>query len=59
MLILIIVLILLCGGIGSYRTWGNPNYGPTWGRGIGLSTILVILLIVYLLGGFSGIRFPH
>jgi hypothetical protein len=54
MLLLIIVLVLLFGGFGGY--WGHSTYGPTYpwaGPGIGLGTILVILLIVYLLGGLG------
>ena len=43
MLLLLLVLILLFGGIG-YRNWGYS------GGGIGLGTVLVILLICYLLG---------
>ena len=45
LLILIIVLVLVC--------FGGSFYNPTFrGPGIGLGTILVILLIIYLLGGF-------
>ena len=50
MLILIIVLLLF-GGIGG-GWYGHQNYGPWGGGGIGLGTILIILLIAYLLGGF-------
>ena len=51
-MILLIVVILLCfGGFGSYSTWNHENYGPAWGGGIGISTILLILLVVFLLNG--------
>jgi hypothetical protein len=48
MLLLIIVLILLFGGGGGYYGFSR------WGRGGGLGvvgTVLLIVLIVYLLGG--------
>jgi hypothetical protein len=50
MLLLIIVLILLFGFGGGY--YGHTRWGPSGGFGIGLGTILVILLIAYMLGGF-------
>jgi hypothetical protein len=50
MIILIIILILLFGGGGGY--YGHTRWGPGGGAGIGLGTILVILLIAYLLGLF-------
>ena len=50
LLLLIIILILLFGGgfgyVGHIRNW--PGGGP----GIGLGTVLVILLIAWLLGAF-------
>lgn len=53
-IVIVILLILLFGGGFSY--WGHANWGPTYGAyagpGIGLGTILVILLICYLLGMF-------
>jgi hypothetical protein len=49
MLILIIVLILLFGGGGGY--YGHTRWGPSGGLGIGLGTILLILLIAYMVGG--------
>jgi hypothetical protein len=51
MLLLIIILILVFGVGGGY--WGHTNWGstaPLAGPGIGLGTILVILLVLYLLG---------
>ena len=48
MLLLIIVLILLFGGGGGY--YGHSRWGPSGGAGVGLGTILTIVLIVYLLG---------
>lgn len=50
MLILIIVLLLLFGGGGGY--YGHSRWGVGGGAGIGLGTIVIILLIAYLLGGF-------
>lgn len=50
MLILLIILILVLGGGGGY--YGHSRWGYGGGAGIGLGTICVILLIVYLLGGF-------
>jgi hypothetical protein len=50
MLILIIILILLFGSGGAW--YGTNRFGPGGGFGISLGTILLILLIAYLLGGF-------
>jgi hypothetical protein len=50
MLILIIILLLIFGLGGGY--YGHTRWGPSGGAGIGLGTILVILLIAYLLGLF-------
>ena len=47
-LILIILLILLLGGGGGY--YGHTRWGYPGGAGIGLGTILLILLIAYLAG---------
>jgi hypothetical protein len=48
MLILIIILVLLFGAGGGYI--GHSRWGPSGGAGIGLGTILLILLIAYFLG---------
>ncbi len=48
MLLLIIVLFLLFGGGGGY--YGYSRWGPRGGLGL-FGTILLILLIVYLVGG--------
>jgi hypothetical protein len=48
MLLLIIILLLVFGGGGGY--YGHSRWGPRGGAGVGLSTILLILLIAYLLG---------
>jgi hypothetical protein len=48
MLIRIIVLVLVFGMGGGY--YGHSRWGPRGGAGIGLGTILIILLICYLLG---------
>lgn len=51
MTILIIVLvILLIGGGGGY--YGHSRWGPSGGAGIGLGTVLAIVLIAWLLGMF-------
>jgi hypothetical protein len=50
MLLLIILLVLIFGGGGGY--YGHTRWGPSGGAGIGLGTILMILLIAYLLGAF-------
>ena len=49
MLLLIIILLLLFGGGGGY--YGYGRWGARGGTGIGLGTILLIVLAVYLLGG--------
>lgn len=48
MLILLIVLLLVLGGGGGY--YGHSRWGYQGGAGIGLGTILIILLVAYLLG---------
>ena len=48
MLLLIILLILLFGGGGGY--YGYSRWGTGGGLGI-LGTVLLIVLVVYLLGG--------
>jgi hypothetical protein len=50
MLLLIIVLLLVFGIGGGY--YGHSRWGRTGGAGVGLGTILVILLIAYMLGMF-------
>jgi hypothetical protein len=50
MLILIIILLLVFGAGGGY--YGHTRWGPSGGAGIGLGTILLILLIAYMLGLF-------
>jgi hypothetical protein len=47
-LLLIILLVLLFGFGGGY--YGHTNWGPYYGGGFGLGTVLVILLVLYLLG---------
>ena len=48
MLILIILLVLLLGGGGGY--YGHSRWGYRGGAGIGLGTVLLIILVAYLLG---------
>ena len=50
MLLLIIILLLVFGGGGGY--YGYGRWGSRGGAGIGLGTILIILLIAYMLGIF-------
>ena len=47
---LIIILIQLFGGDSGY--YGYGRFGAGGGAGTELGTILIILLIVYMLGGF-------
>jgi hypothetical protein len=49
MLILLIILLLLFAGGGGY--YGYGRWGARGGTGISLGTILIIVLVVYLLGG--------
>jgi hypothetical protein len=49
MLILIIVLLLLFGGGGYY---GYGRWGYRGGAGIGMGTVLLVLLVAYMLGMF-------
>ena len=50
LIILIIVLVLVFGGGGGY--YGYNRWGRCGGAGIGVGTILVILLVCYVLGVF-------
>jgi len=50
LLILIILLLLIFGGGGGY--YGYSRWGYRGGGGIGLGSVLVILLVCYLLGVF-------
>ncbi len=50
MLILIIIVLLVLGAGGGY--YGHSRWGYRGGTGIGLGTILAVLLIAYLLGAF-------
>jgi hypothetical protein len=49
LLLLLILLILLFGGGGGY--YGYGRWGHRGGFGVGLGTILVVVLLVYVLGG--------
>lgn len=46
-IVLIVLLVLLLGGGGGY--YGHSRWGYAGGAGIGLGTILVILLTAYML----------
>jgi hypothetical protein len=48
LIILIIILVLMFAGGGGY--YGYNRWGYRGGAGIGLGTVLVILLVCYLLG---------
>jgi hypothetical protein len=48
MLLLIIILLLVLGAGGGY--YGHTRWGYRGGAGIGLGTVLLVLLVVYLLG---------
>ena len=50
MIILLILFILFMGCGGGY--WGHDRWGGYAGPGIGVGTILLILLLVYMFGGF-------
>jgi hypothetical protein len=50
MLILLIILLLVFGGGGGY--YGHSRWGPSGGAGVGLGTVLLIILIAYMVGGF-------
>ena len=50
MLILLIILLLVFGGGGGY--YGHSRWGYGGVAGIGLGTILLILLVAYMLGVF-------
>ncbi len=49
LLLLLVVLVILALGGGYY---GRNRWGNTGGAGIGLGTVLVILLIAWMLGLF-------
>ena len=51
MLIIIIVLLLLMGTGGGY--YGHRRWGYGGSAGVGLGTILLIVLVVYMLGGIN------
>lgn len=53
MLLLIILLVLLLGGGGGY--YGYSQWGAGGGMGV-LGTVLLVVLIVYLLGGLHFIH---
>jgi len=50
LIILIVILVLVFGGGGGY--YGYNRWGYAGGGGIGLGTILLILLVCWLLGVF-------
>jgi uncharacterized membrane protein len=55
MLIIFIIILLIVLFGGGFGYWGHSTYGSSYpwaGGGIGLGTILIILLVCYLLGAF-------
>lgn len=48
MLILLIILLLVLGAGGGY--YGHSRWGYSGGAGIGLGTILLVLLVAWLVG---------
>jgi hypothetical protein len=50
MLIVIVIILLLVLGSGGY--YGHSRWGYRGGAGVGLGTVLLILLVAYLLGLF-------
>ena len=46
----LVVLLLVLGGGGGY--YGSRRWGSSGGAGVGLGTILVVLLVAYMLGAF-------
>jgi hypothetical protein len=49
-----LLILLFAGGSGYY---GHSRWGYGGGAGVGLGSVLIILLIVYLWGGFPTGRF--
>lgn len=51
-ILIILVVLIFGGGFGYYghRTWGESN--GLAGPGIGLGTIVLILAVIWLFGGF-------
>ncbi len=50
MLLILIILLLLFGVGGGY--YGHRRWGPGGSAGIGLGTVVIILLVAYMLGLF-------
>jgi len=50
MILLIILLVLFFGVGGGY--YGHSRWGPSGGASMGLGTILLIVLLIYMLGMF-------
>ena len=55
MILLLLVLILLFGFGGG---WCGSRYAPGYGPHFGLGTVVVVLLIIWLLGGFGYVHGP-
>ena len=48
LIILVVILLLFGGGLGYY---GHSNWGGYAGPGIGLGTLLIVVLVIFLLMG--------
>jgi hypothetical protein len=44
--VIILIILLLCGGIGTLPTWGVHNWGYYPSGGIGLILLILIILLV-------------
>ena len=51
LVLLILILLLLFGGLGG-GYWAHSSYGGYYGPGIGIGTILLVILVVFLFSGY-------
>ena len=52
LILLIVLIVLLMGGLPTWRYSRNWGYGPSGGLGVLVVILLVLLLAGYLPGGF-------
>ncbi len=52
LILLIVLIVLLMGGLPTWRYSRNWGYGPSGGVGLLLAIVLILLLLGYLPGGF-------
>ena len=50
MLLLLIILLLVLGGGGGY--YGHRRWGYGGSTGVGIGTVLLVFLVIYMVGGF-------